>query len=170
MPLIDTLTDLLSRASRALGFETVDSFPPGHAYARTRWDRAYFDIASDLKPDAIERTICAAIANTPAVFAHIVNPTPRMQRVLLSIVDERRRRSCGNPGELLRLLVAAYDSPHTLEAVPGMRAAIEHSEGLEMGERMRQLAVFLQSLPADFDIIDPDLPGRTLRLVHGGRR
>jgi hypothetical protein len=170
MPLIHVLADLLSRASRALGFETVDSFPPGHAYARTRWDRAYFDIASDLKPDAIERTICDAIANTPAVFAHIVNPTPRMQRVLLSIIDERRRRTCNNPGELLKLLVEAYASPHTLEALPGMRAAIEHSDGLEMGERMRQLAVFLQSLPADYDVIDPDLPGRTLRLVHGGRR
>jgi hypothetical protein len=170
MPLIDVLADILGRASRALGFETVDSFPPGHAYARTRWDRAYFDIASDLKPDAIERAMCEAIANTPAVFAHIINPTPRMQRVLLQIVDERRRRSCGNPGELIKLLVMAYDSPHTLEALPGMRAAVEHSEGLEMGERMRQLAVFLQSLPADFDVIDQDLPGRTLRLVHGGRR
>jgi hypothetical protein len=170
MPLIDVLTDLLGRASRALGFETVDSFPPGHAYVRTRWDRAYFDIASDLKPHAIERAICDAIANTPAVFAHIVNPTPRMQRVLLSLVDERRRRSCGNPGELLKLLVEAYASRHTLEALPGMRAAIEHSEGMETGERVRQLAVFLSTLPADYDTIDADLPGRTLRLVHGGRR
>lgn len=170
MPLIPVLADLLARASRALGFETVDSFPRGHAYARTRWDRAYFDVASDLKPDAIERTICEAIANTPAVFAHIVNPTPRMQRVLLSVVDERRRRSCGNQGELLKLLVEAYASPHTLEAVPGMRAAIEHSDGMEMGERVRQLAVFLSALPPDFDVIDADLPGRTLRLVHGGRR
>jgi hypothetical protein len=171
MPLIDVLTDLLSRASRALGFETVDSFPPGHAYARTRWERAYFDIASDLKPDAIERTICEAISNTPAVFAHIVNPTPRMQRVLLSIVDERRRRGQGHTGELLKLLVEAYASPHTLEAVPGMRAAIEHSEGMEIGERIRQLSAFLSTLPADHDVIDADaLPGRTLRLVHDSRR
>lgn len=170
MPLIDTLADLYARASRALGLETVDSFPPGHAYARTRWDRAYFDIASDLKPDAIERTICEAIANTPAVFTHIVNPTPRMQRVLLSIADERRRRACGGHGDLLKLLVEAYRSRHTLEALPGMRQAIDDSDGLEMGERVRQLSVFLRSVPSDFDVIDTDLPGRTLRLVHGGRR
>ncbi len=170
MPLIDTLADLYARASRALGLETVDSFPAGHAYARTRWDRAYFDVASDLKPDAIERTICQAIANTPAVFARIVNPTPRMQRVLLGMVDERRRRGTGNQGELLRLLVNAYDSRHTLEALPGMRQAIDDSDGLEMGERVRQLSVFLSTIPSDFDVIDGDLPGRTLRLMHGGRR
>lgn len=170
MPLIDTLADLYARASRALGLETVDSFPSGHAYARTRWDRAYFDIASDLKPDAIERAICQAIANTPAVFAHIVNPTPRMQRVLLGMADERRRRGSGNQGELLKLLIGAYDSRHTLEALPGIRRAIENSEGWEMGERIRQLSIFLSTIPSDFDVIDADLPGRTLRLVHGGRR
>lgn len=170
MPLLPVLSSLLSRASRALGLESVDAFPPGHRYARTRWDRAYFDIASDLKPDAIERTICEAIANTPAVFAHIDNPTPRMQRVLLSIADERRRRACGGQGDLLKLLIEAYQSRHTLEALPGMRQAIEDSAGLEIGERVRQLSVFLRSVPSDFDVIDADLPGRTLRLVHGGRR
>ena len=49
MPLLPVLSSLLSRASRALGLESVDRFPPGHQYPRTRWDRAYFDIASDLK-------------------------------------------------------------------------------------------------------------------------
>ena len=60
--------DLLKRLSRALGLDTADSFPPGHAHARTRWNKAYFDIASNVKPDEIERRICDAIANTPLVF------------------------------------------------------------------------------------------------------
>jgi predicted nucleic acid-binding protein len=56
MPLLDTPI-LLDRARQPRArLETVDAFPPGHRYARTRWDRAYFDIASDLKPDAIERS------------------------------------------------------------------------------------------------------------------
>lgn len=75
-----------------LRFETADSFPPGHPYARTRWEAAYFDIASDVKPDEIERRICAAIANTPSVFAYITNPTPRMQRALLNVIHDRLRR------------------------------------------------------------------------------
>jgi hypothetical protein len=154
MPLIPALLDLLARASRALGFETIDSFPPGHAYARTRWDRAYFDIASDLKPDAIERSLCEAIANTPAVFAHIVNPTPRMQRTLLGVIDTRLRRSCGNPADLVKLLIDAYRSPHTQEAVPGLRAAIADGEGDDMPARVHAVLAFLGAMPAAFDVID----------------
>jgi hypothetical protein len=165
MPLMPVLADLLARASRALGLETVDSFPPGHAYARTRWDRAYFDIASDLKPDAIERIICEAIANTPAVFGHIVHPTPRMQRTLLAIIDERLRRSRGNPADLLKLLVEAYDHPHTLEPVPGLREAIVQTRGYDMSARVQALLVFLRSLPPDFDVFDAQSPARTLRVV-----
>lgn len=154
MPLIPTLLELLARASRALGFETVDSFPPGHAHARTRWDRAYFDIASDLKPDAIERALCEAIANTPAVFAHIVNPTPRMQRTLLGVIDTRLRRSCGNPGDLVKLLIDAYRSPHTQEALSGLRAAIQQTEGDEMPARVHAVLAFLGAMPAAFDVIE----------------
>jgi hypothetical protein len=156
MPLIPVLSELLGRASRALGLETVDSFPPGHPYARTRWDRAYFDIASDLKPDAIERALCEAVSNTPTVFAHIANPTPRMQRALLAVIDARLRRSCGNPGDLLKLLVDAYASRHTLEALPGLRAAIEQTDGQEMAERVLALLAFLRQLPAGFDVIDAE--------------
>jgi hypothetical protein len=154
MSLIPALLDLLARASRALGFETIDSFPPGHAYARTRWDRAYFDIASDMKPDAIERSLCDAIANTPAVFAHIVNPTPRMQRTLLGVIDTRLRRSCGNPADLVKLLIDAYRSPHTQEAVPGLRAAIADGEGDDMPARVNAVLAFLGAMPAAFDVID----------------
>jgi hypothetical protein len=154
MPLIPALLDLLARASRAMGLETVDSFPPGHPYARTRWDRAYFDIASDMKPDRIERALCDSIANTPAVFGHIVNPTPRMQRTLLAIIDTRLRRSCGQPSDLARLLIEAYRSPYTLEAVPGLRAAIERTEGDEMPERVRSVLAFLSGMPAAFDVIE----------------
>ncbi|WP_229508001.1 hypothetical protein [Massilia sp. Dwa41.01b] len=111
MPLMPVLLDLLSRASHRLGLETIDRFPAGHPYARTRWDRRYFDIASDLKPEAIERTMCEAIANTPSVFAHIQNPTPAMQRTLLGVIDTSLRRSCGAPTNLVALLVEAYASP-----------------------------------------------------------
>lgn len=154
MPLIPVLADLLGRASRALGLETVDSFPPGHQYARARWDRAYFDIASDLKPEAIERTICEAIANTPSVFAHIVNPTPRMQRALLAVIHTRLRRACGGPHDLVRMLVEAYRSPHTIEAVPGLRAAIEETRGLDMPERVHALLAFLAGQPAAFGVLE----------------
>jgi hypothetical protein len=154
MPLIPALLDLLARASRALGLETIDSFPPTHPYARTRWDRAYFDIASDMRPDQIERALCDSIANTPTVFAHIVNPTPRMQRALLAAIDTRMRRSCGSPHDLARLLIDAYRSPHTQEAMPGLRAAIERSNGLEMAERVHALLAFLGAMPAAFDVID----------------
>lgn len=157
--MLPILMSALSRLSRACGFETIDSFPPGHLHARTRWDRAYFDIASDVKPDAIERALCDAIANTPAVFAHIVNPTPRMQRTLLGVIDTRLRRSCGNPADLVKLLVDAYHSPHTQEAIPGLRAAIEQGEGDEMPSRVRGVLAFLGSMPAAFDVIDANSLG-----------
>ena len=154
MPPLPTLTDLLARASRALGLETVDSFPPGHAYARTRWDRAYFDIASDLKPDDIERSICESIANTPSIFGYIVNPTPRMQRTLLGVIDLRLRRSCGAPFDLVGLLIDAYASPHTQEPMPGLRAAIEATAGEEPRERVRAVLSFLGTTPAAFGVIE----------------
>jgi hypothetical protein len=154
MPLIPALLELLGRASRALGLETIDSFPGGHAHARTRWDKAYFDIASDMKPEQIERALCESIANTPAVFAHIVNPTPRMQRALLAVVDTRMRRSCGAPHDLLHMLIDAYRSPHTLEAVPGLRAAIERTQDQDMPERVRALVSFLGAMTAPFDVIE----------------
>lgn len=123
------LTQFIAWLNRVCGFNTVDSFPPGSVHARTRWNAAYFDIASDLKPDQIERSICERIANTPAIFAHIVNPTPRMQRALLDVIETRMRRSCGDPVDLAALLVNAYRSPHTQEALPGLRAAIVNHDG-----------------------------------------
>lgn len=154
MPLIPVLLNLLGRASRALGFETIDSFPPGHPHARTRWDRAWFDIASDMKPEQIERALCESIVNTPAVFAHIVNPTPRMQRALLGVIATRLRRSCGNPNELVKMLVDAYRSPHTQELMPGLRDAIARTEGLDMAERGRALLGFLGAMASPFDVIE----------------
>jgi hypothetical protein len=154
MPPFPTLTDLLARASRALGLETVDSFPPGHAYARTRWDRAYFDIASDLKPDDIERSLCESIANTPSIFGYIVNPTPRMQRTLLGVIDLRLRRSCGAPFDLVALLIDAYASPYTQEPMPGLRAAIEATTGEDASERVRAVLSFLGTTPAAFGVIE----------------
>lgn len=149
MPLIPTLLNALAWVSRTCGFETVDSFPPGHAFARTHWNPAYFDIASDLKPEHIERSLCDSIANTPTIFAHIANPTPRMQRALLAVIDTRMRRSCGNPAELVALLINAYRSPYTLEAIPGLRAAIEQSTG-----DTRAVLAFLGAMPSAFDVIE----------------
>ncbi|HWJ96423.1 MAG TPA: hypothetical protein VNT33_16965 [Telluria sp.] len=116
--------------------------------------RAYFDIASDLKPDAIEKTICEAIANTPSVFGHIVNPTPRMQRALLAVIHTRLRRSCGGPHDLVRLLIEAYRSPHTIEAVPGLRAAVEDTRALEMPDRVHALLAYLADQPAAFGVLE----------------
>ncbi len=154
MPLMPVLLDLLSRASHALGFETVDRFPRNHLHARTHWDRAYFDIASDLKPEAIERSLCASIDNTPAIFAHIANPTPAMQRTLLGVIDARLRRSCGAPSDLVLLLIDAYGSPYTMEARPGLRAAIEASAGRDARERVHAVLAFLGAMPAAFDVIE----------------
>jgi hypothetical protein len=139
----------LAWVSRVCGFDTVDSFPPGHAYARTRWNAAYFDIASDLKPEQIERSICERIANTPTIFAHIVSPTPRMQRALMEVIDARMRRSCGNPSDLVALLINAYRSPYTIEAVPDLRSVIVKSDG-----DVQAVTGFLRGMPAAFDIIE----------------
>jgi len=154
MPLIPALLDALAYLSRVCGFDTVDSFPAGHPYARTHWNRAYFDIASDMKPEQIERTLCAAIDNTPAIFAHIANPTPRMQRALLAVIDTRMRRSCGAPGDLVALLINAYRSPYTPEAIPGLRQAIEQGASDTPQEQVRSVLAFLGAMPSAFDVIE----------------
>ncbi len=148
-PMFPVLTNALAWISRVCGFDTVDSFPPGHAYARTHWNAAYFDIASDLKPDAIERSICERILNTPTIFAHIANPTPGMQRALLSVIDARVRRSSATPTDLVALLVNAYRSPYTLDVIPGMRAAIVECDGDARG-----VMDFLGGMPAAFNVIE----------------
>ena len=143
------LIDGLAWLSRVCGFDTVNSFPPGHAHARTRWNAAYFDIASDLKPEQIERSICERITNTPTIFPLIENPTPAMQRALLGVIDVRMRRSCGSPVDLVSMLVDAYRSPYTMDALPGLRAAIIDCDGDAHGV-MR----FLGAMPAAFDVIE----------------
>ena len=70
------------RASRALGFETIDAFPPGHRYAATRWDQAYFDIASDTQPGAHRAR-------------HLPRPSPT--RPACSPASSIRRRACSAP-------------------------------------------------------------------------
>jgi hypothetical protein len=154
MPLIPTLLSALAYLSRRCGFETVDAFPPGHEHARTHWNGAYFDVASDLKPEQIERKLCAAIANTPHIFAHITHPTPRMQRALLDVIESRLRRSCAHPADLVALLIAAYRSPRTVQVIPGLRAAIEACEEETMSERVRQVLDFLGAMPLAFDVIE----------------
>jgi hypothetical protein len=148
-----TLLNWLSHLSRICGFDSASAFPPGHRHARTRWNSAYFDIASDTKPEQIEPLLCAAIVNTPAVFAHIANPTPRMQRALLGVLDERMRRN-GNPGDLVALLIAAHASADIEDALPGLHAAIIDTEGLALAERVAATLTFLVQMPAPFDVID----------------
>jgi hypothetical protein len=154
MPLLDHLSSLLGRASRALGLETVDRFPPGHRHADTRWDKAYFDIPSDYKPERIEQAMFDAITNTPSVFAWIEHPTPRMQRALLGVIHARLRRGGSPPNDLLAMLLAAYDSPRTQEALPGLRAAIASTDGYDPSMRVAHLAAWLADMPAAFDVID----------------
>lgn len=148
-----TLIDWLRHVSRICGFDTANAFPPGHRHAQTRWNGAYFDIASDRTPEQIEALLCAAIANTPAVFARIVNPTPRMQRALLGVLDERMRRT-GSPGDLVALLIAAHASDQIEEALPGLHHAILATEGQPMAERVATTLAFLVEMPAPFDVID----------------
>ena len=153
---MNALISWLRHLSRICGFETADSFPPGHAYARTRWVGAYFDIASDVKPDEIERRICDAIGNTPLVFAHITHPTPRMQRALLAVIASRMRHGRRNDAApLAALLIKAYQSPHTLECMPGLRRAIDGTEGEEAPYRVNALLAYLaDDSAAPFDVIE----------------
>lgn len=143
------LTQALAYLSRVCGFDTVDSFPPGHVHARTHWSGAHFDIASDLKPEQIERALCEKIANTPLIFAQIANPTPDMQRVILGMIGTRMRHSGGQPLDLVALLVNAYRSPYTRDALPGLRAAIEEHDG-----DLRSVLEFLSDSGAAFGVID----------------
>ena len=150
-----TLLTWLKTLSRICGFETADSFPPGHPYARTRWEAAYFDIASDVKPDEIERRICAAIANTPSVFAYITNPTPRMQRALLNVIHDRLRRQPGaGATDLVLLLINAYASEHITEAVPGLRSLIFNTEHEDTNLRVHAILELLVGTPRGLDVID----------------
>jgi hypothetical protein len=150
-----TLIDLFKRLSRALGLDTADSFPPGHVHARTRWNAAYFDIASDVKPDDMERRICEAIGNTPLVFAHITNPTPRMQRALFGVLEQRLRlHHEREAAQLAALLIQAYRSPHIVEAMPGLKAAIAATAHDEAPARIRAVLDFMAQRDAPFDVID----------------
>jgi hypothetical protein len=140
--------------SKKLGLDTVTAFPTGHLYARTNWNSAYFDIASDMTPDQIERALSDAIHNTPSIFAHINNPTPRMQRSLLAVLHDSVRRNDGNTAQWAGLLINAYASSHVHEVLPGLRAEIATTAGVAPEERIRSLIVFLANMAAPFDVIE----------------
>ena len=147
-------TSVVSYLSKALGLESLSAFPSQHVFSRTRWDPSYFDIPYGTKPEQIERALCTAISNTPAIFAHIQNPTPRMQAALLSVLEESLRRSDGNAAELVVMLMAAYDSPHIQECVPGLRAAIATSGYEQDGDRIRNILRFLSDMPVPFGVYE----------------
>ena len=153
MALLDTLGDLLARASYALGLENADRFPRGHAHPHTRWNKAYFDIPSDLKAERMETIICAAITNTPYVFGEIRNPTPRMQRALLAIIEARLRRADA-PADLVHLLIKAYRQPHTPDIVPGLRAAIAANAQYDAHIQAHAVLAYLGDAPAGFGVIE----------------
>ncbi len=163
MPLLDTIAAGLAHLSRLCGFDAIDAFPPGHRYAATRWNGAYFDIASDTRPEQIERILATAISNTPLVFAHITHPTPRMQHALLAVIDQVLKR--GDPGALVALLIKAYESPRTEEAIPGLRAVIEASADGNAAMRAFAVLAFLGAMPAPFGVLDVSAGG-----VEGGQR
>lgn len=153
MALLDTLTHWLGRASRALGLETADRFPEGSSYPHTRWNKAYFDIASDLKQEQMEARLCESVANTPYVFAHIQNPTPRMLRALLAVIEAGLRR--GNaPVELVHLLILAYRSPHTPDIVPGLRALIQANAQFDANIQAHAVLAMLGDAPAGFGVLE----------------
>lgn len=163
--MIPTMLAWLRHLSRICGFDTAESFPPGHPHARTRWNGAYFDIASDVKPEQIEQRLCEAIANTPQVFGYITNPTPRMQRALFGAIEERRRRRVRS-GDLVLLLIEAYRSPHCHD-VAGLRAAIRDSDHLDGDDQVRVLLDFLARLSSD-DVIEAG--GRRSNVIAFQRR
>jgi hypothetical protein len=149
------ITSALSYLSKVCGLESIHAFPAGHIHARTHWDPAYFDIAYGTSPEQIERTLCAAIDNTPSIFAHIGNPTPRMQRSLLAVLEQSVRRNDSHAAAaLVGWLIAAYASAHVREAVPGLRAVIERSAQEDGREQVRAILAFLADMRAPFDVID----------------
>jgi hypothetical protein len=146
----------LAYLSKICGLESVTSFPANHPFARTSWDPSYFDIAYGMKPDQIEQVLSDAIHNTPSIFAHINNPTPRMQRSLLAVLHDSVRRNDGNAAEWAALLINAYSSRYVQEVLPGLRAEIAGSVGLAPVDRVRSVLVFLASMAAPFDVIEVD--------------
>ncbi|MES2933847.1 MAG: hypothetical protein V4805_10215 [Pseudomonadota bacterium] len=148
------MSAVLSYLSKACGLESISAFPSNHTFRSTHWDPAYFDIAFGTKPDAIERALCTAIDNTPLIFAHINNPTPRMQRALLGLVNQSLRRNDGKAGDYIKLLIAAYSSPATHELLPGLRAVIANAQYEEGGDSVQSVLEFLASTQAPFDVIE----------------
>lgn len=144
----------LAYLSKICGLDSVTSFPANHPFARTHWDPSYFDIAYGMKPDRIEQVLCDAIQNTPSIFAHISNPTPRMQRSLLAVLHDSVRRNDGNAAEWVGLLINAYSSRYVQEVLPGLRAEIAGSVGAPSADRVRSLLVFLANMAAPFDVIE----------------
>ena len=58
------------------------------------------------------------------------------------------------PTELVAMLLDAYASPATPEALPGLRAAIASTEGYDPSMRVAHLVAFLSDMPAAFDVIE----------------
>ena len=52
------------------------------------------------------------------------------------------------------MLIEAYASPRTQEAVPGLRAAIAGTDGYDPSMRVAHLAAWLADMPAAFDVIE----------------
>lgn len=149
-------TNALAYLNKMCGLESVTSFPSAHPFSRTSWNPSYFDIAYGMKPDQIEQMLCDAIGNTPSIFSHISNPTPRMQRSLLAVLHDGMLRNDGHAAQWASLLIAAYSSRYVQEVVPGLRAEINTSSDAAHADRIRSLLVFLANMKAPFDVIEVD--------------
>jgi hypothetical protein len=144
----------MSYLSKALGLESVSSFPARHVFAHTNWDPSYFDIPYGTTPEEIERRICVAIGNTPTIFGRINNPTPRMQRALINVIAERVRRNDRSVGDLVTQLIDAYESRLVHESIPGLRAEIEATGYEEPSMRARRVLAFLSNERIGLNVID----------------
>ena len=79
-----------------------------------------------------------------------------MQRALLAVIETRVRRTCGNPVDLVAMLINAYQSPYTLEAIPGLRGVIERGAYDDLAMRSRDILHFLGVMQSAFDVIEAE--------------
>ena len=108
-------------------------------------------------PPVVMDNITQQIGNTPLVFAHITNPTPRMQRALFGVLEQRLRlHHEREAAQLAALLIQAYRSPHIVEAMPGLKAAIAATAHDEAPARIRAVLRRAQGGAARMGLVTGD--------------
>ena len=70
-------------------------------------------------------------------------------------LESRLRHNNGKEAaQLAALLIKSYQSPHTVEAMPGLRQAIDSTRDDEAPARVRALLEFLNNMQSPYDVID----------------